>query len=333
MTSIFIQDLMWLGGALILALIALMIPLKTMAMLTKPFTLGSFGIRKIKRWHSKTDTLANLMLWISALFCIAAPFIPYAPLIYAVWLTFTWLCTLSRAVRMGRVRAKTPKLTVIFLITLTYGVGLAAGIGMINGFRLWIDAYTFANMIESMEALNIMLYLSDPMPAGFVMQILLLIWPLANLWGQFKYMRLENTYKGASLTSYVVRSVIVIGLIGLVGSFGDLGLEKIYQKSTEEISEQQHLPLNRKKLDSYKGSPADQTDSSGQPQTDSSQPAVEQPANPAAQPADPAQLPAEQQPVEITEPQTDPAQSAPGQPSEEPVEIYPDPVPADPNAL
>lgn len=320
---------MWLGGVLIFALVCLMIPLKTTAMLTGPFTMKRFGVRKIKRWHSQTDTLANLMLWISVLFCIAAPFIPYSPLIYGLWLTFTWLCTISRVPLMGRVKSKNEKLAVLFLLNLTYGVGLVAGLGMINGYRLWLDTFTFANMIESLEAFDIMLYLSDPMPAGFLLQIILLIWPLARLWGQFKYMRLEGTYKAVSITSYVVKSLIVIAAIALLGSFGDVALEKVYQKNTEEIVEEGHLPLNRKKLDSYKGSLLDKIQS--EPAADSQNAASPAQSNSQAlsqQTSDPNQ-------VQPENPEGA-AQSADAQNSlpEEPVEVYEEAVPeiADPNA-
>lgn len=299
--------ILWTGGALVVDLLLILIPLKVLAAVTMPFSMKTFGIRKVRRWHSRTDTLANLMLWISVLFCIAAPWIPYAPVIYIVWLVFTWLCALARVVRLSAVKARWKKQTVIFLITLLFAVALLAGWGIYNHYALWIRSYLFANQLEDGSALNLMYYLQNMQPAAYLLQTLILIFPLVSLWGQFKYMRLENTFKASSIGMYVFKSLIAVTLLFGASVFGQRALEIIYQTPPEEaISAQQaSLPLSRQELAQRMTQPEpEQPPVEEQPQPEpqpSSQPPAEEQPSPEDQPAVEEQPVPEEQPQEAPE--------------------------------
>ncbi len=238
------------AGALAISLLLILIPLKVMSILTTPFSMKTFGIRKIRRWHSRTDTLANLMLWISVLFCIAAPLIPYSPIIYLVWIILTWLCTVSRAVRMTAVREKWKKLTVIFLIDLTFLIGTLAAIGAFNHYALWIRSFQFVNDLFDGTGRTAIYYLTNVQPAAYILQTLILIIPLVNLWGQFKYMRLENTFKASNIYTYILKSLLVIVVLFGAAFGGPKALERIYQvDENDRISNESRFhPLDREQL-------------------------------------------------------------------------------------
>lgn len=241
------KAMMYTGIALVVICLLLLIPLKVQSTLTVPFSFRTFGIRKIRRWHSRTDTLANLMLWISAIFCVLAPWIPYSPLIYLAWLILTWLATVSRAIRLTRVTKKGVKLTVIFFVNLVFAIGMLAAMGFYNNFALWIRSFLFANDIVSGEGLRLMYYLSSVQPGAYLVQTLLLLLPVCALWGQFKYMRLENTFKAANLGFYVIKNLVFVAILALLGFAGNTVLENVYNVEHGEwtSSESFAYPLDR----------------------------------------------------------------------------------------
>lgn len=247
MKSAIMLDLIYAIGILLVSLLILLIPLKVLGLLTTPFSFKTFGIRRIKRWHSHTDTLGNLMIWISVIFAFAAPWIPYYPLIFALWLTLTWLCTLARAVRLSEVKSHWKKRLVIFVINLIYGFGLLGGLGCFSYFSLPIRSFIFANEIAAGEGTNIMYYLLSPQPAAYLLNSILLMLPAVCLWSQFKYMRLENTYKGRNLFTYCLKYFIVLCIIIGISLVGQRAIEKIYQVDGESriSSSNTMLPLTR----------------------------------------------------------------------------------------
>ncbi len=252
MSSTLLKAIIWSGSALLISALLLLLPLKIIAVLTTPFSLKTFGIRKIKRWHSRTDTLANFMLWVSCLFSLGAPWIPYSPLLYEVWLSFTWLCAISRAVRLSEVRSRSRKTLIIFLLNWMYLSSLFITIGALNNYTLWIQSFGFANAILNHEALNLMFYLRSPLPAAYLVQTILLMVPLVTFWGQFKYMRLENTFKARNLATYILKMVLIIALLTGLGAYGAQAIGVIYSSDgfEHENASAFGYPLTHKQLDS-----------------------------------------------------------------------------------
>lgn len=264
MVSDIVLNTIWTGGVLLVCLLIQLIPLKMLSRLTKPFSWKTFGIRKIKRWHSRTDTLGNLMVWISALLCVTAPWGPYAPIWLSLWLSYTWLCTLSRAVRLGQGVVRWQKQTVIFLVNLLYGISLLGLLGVYSHYGLWIRAYLYAHEISTGAGLNWMYYLTNIQPAAYLLLVIISFWPMAVLWGQFKYMRLENTFKASNIYLYINKYTVLILVLLFLGSFGSAGLEKIYQLPPEEriSSESRVLPLKEEDVPGHENHKASEQDSS-----------------------------------------------------------------------
>ncbi len=234
MSSSTIYNLILILAVLFLSLLLMLVPLKILNQITAPFSFKTFGIRKIRRWHSRTDTLANLFLWISVLFSILFPLIPESRIVYGIWLTFTWLCTLSRAVRLTQVRKSEVKMTVILMLSLLFGYGLVSGLGLFDHGGLWKrSAWLFGDLAKP-ENQHLFYFLRSPNFTSYLLQAAIMIVSLCSLWGQFKYMRLENTYKARFLTTYVLKNLIVSLVILAAGVYGLPFMEGIYRVSDEE---------------------------------------------------------------------------------------------------
>lgn len=232
--SVFLMDLFESMVAVLISLLILLIPIRQLVMLTKPFSFKTFGIRKLKRWHSRTDTLGNFFLWVSVFLCVLFPLIPYPNWVYGVWLTFTWLCTLSRAVRMSAVRDRSVKQTVVLMVNLVYGFGLLAGTGLFDRGGLLIRSQAMVEAAKDGSAFHILYILHSPNLPAYLLQMTIMLVPACSLWHQFKYMRLENTYKASSLWTYVPKSLIEVLLIAVLGIYGLPFLENLYQVPEEE---------------------------------------------------------------------------------------------------
>lgn len=226
-------------SVLFIALLILLIPPGILASITRPFSFKTFGIRKLVRLHSRTDTLANLFLWLSVIYCLLFPLVPYSQWIFGLWITLSWLCAVSRAIRLSQVPKNMVKLCVIFMITLIYGYGLVMGLGILNHHELWIRSVELFVYLSDPENWKLFYFLSSPDPASYVLQFCLMLYPLCLLWGQFKYMRLENTYKSRNLFFYIFKSLICVALILGMGIFGLRLIDTAYQTEARRKIESQ----------------------------------------------------------------------------------------------
>ena len=53
--------ILWTAGALLSGILLLLVPARLLRQITSPFTFSSKGIRKIRRWHTTTDTLGKVL--------------------------------------------------------------------------------------------------------------------------------------------------------------------------------------------------------------------------------------------------------------------------------
>ena len=242
MDSITTYNLIVILSVLFVSLLFLLIPLNVLSTLTAPFSFKTFGIRKVKRWYSRTDTLANFFLWISVIFAFGFPFIPQgvqmARIIFAVWMIFAWLCTISRAVRLSQVKRSDIKLTVIFMINIVFGYGLVGGLGLFDHGGLWVRSFMLIDDLKKPETWNLLYLLRSPNFTCYLLQVAIIAFSTCNLWGQFKYMRLENTYKGHFLATYIIKSVLVSLVLLGFGLYGLPFMEGIYRvEETERLTQ------------------------------------------------------------------------------------------------
>lgn len=264
MNSNLLGILLFSAIVILVSLLILLIPFHVMGTITSPFSFRTFGIRKIRRWNAHTDTLGNFFLWVSLLFCIAAPVIPYFQYIYAVWLTFSWLCSVARAVRLKDVSEKWKRSTVLFLLNLLYGFSLVAALGLMNHGGLIYYTRTFWTDIQNGQALHPMYYMTSPVFVCCLAQIILMLVPLYSFWSQFKYMRLENTYKARFMGFYIIKQLIVIAVVFFLGTMA-LGLtEDMYNVPAEERLSEGARPAQKEKEDNSEQGKTENEESSTQ---------------------------------------------------------------------
>lgn len=267
MNSNLLGILLYSGIVLLLSMLILLIPFPVLGKITSPFTFRTFGIRKIRRWNNHTDTLANAFLWLSLLFCIAYPAIPLFQVIYILWLTLAWLAALARAVRLKEVSDKWKRLSVVFCLNLLYGFALFGVLGLFNRGGLIYYADQFWKDIQSKEALHFMYYVTKPAFISYLTQFLLMFIPLYSFWSQFKYMRLENTYKGRFIGFYLAKELIVTAVVILLGTVS-LGLiENMYGIPAEQQISEGYRPVTNSGNTPSEEEPAAESDESDASQT------------------------------------------------------------------
>ena len=217
-------DFIYLGAALATGLIVALIPGKILRSITRPFTMGRFGIRKIRRWHTTTDTLGNVIETLCLIFCVIYPLVPYYTIIFAVLMALTLVCVMAR-VAIISAKAKKGYATVeIHMVTGLLWVlgitGIMAGTGLLNGQMMVGPIQAFITRVENGSAWSYMYFLKNPEPFFYVLQMFLMGIPLCMLWNQFKHMRLERTWKGANLFTFLVKMVAAIVVLAWCGALG-----------------------------------------------------------------------------------------------------------------
>lgn len=224
-----ILNLVLAGLVVLLSFLISFLPPKTISIITYFFSFKTFGIRKLKRRHSMTDTLGNVFLFISVIFCFVYPFIPYFTVIAGVWITFSYLAALSRVPRMSRVKSRKAKSFCTFFLSAIYGFGLIGSLGVFNHSELIYLSMQFAQDVMNGTAFSIMYPLTNAAIVAWLAQGLLMLITLYCFWSQFKFMRLENSFKARNLTTYTLRSLFFLILILFLSVGSSWGIRRVYQ--------------------------------------------------------------------------------------------------------
>ncbi len=218
------------GGVIVLiGLILILIPTRFLNIVFGIFSLGNYGVRYIRRRRDHTDSLANFFLFISLILSCTFFLIPGYQYVIGAWLTFAFLCTFGQATRVcvsiPAVKAK----IVLFGVYLMFACGLASSIGFINGFVVngYISAFTKA--IFGGEAKNVFFYLQSPLTFYMLIEGFIIFVSCYNLWAQFKYLRLENTYKAKWMVTYIMKILFVCAVVIGTAYFGFNFVGTVYQ--------------------------------------------------------------------------------------------------------
>lgn len=209
--------IVWIYAAMAILAIALMLlPAKTLAEITSFFSFGSFGIRRIRRWNNTTDTLGNFFIIFSLALSLCAFLIPEYLAWYGMWYGFTLLCVVSKAAAIG-INMPVWKYEIMLGMLLVLGIcGFVSAYGLLNNQAGFIPMRYFLNDLQHDRLADAWYYITNPTFFYVALQSLLLFAPLLFLWQQFKYMRLEDKFKGANLftfTCYILfLSALMLGL-------------------------------------------------------------------------------------------------------------------------
>lgn len=191
------------------ALIMTILPRKAYFLIGKVFSMHKMGIRKQPRLRSYTDTLGNMMIGISIIFCVLYCFIPFYSIIYAVFFVFTYLCTLSQAFRVTRKKPQSVCRTVLFLLNGFSACAFLAALGYFNNQAFIPVINTFTIDFFSKKAFDILYLLQNRTWMYYLTQAVIFLFPLVFLWNQFKYMRLESSVKAVYFVTYIIKMIFV----------------------------------------------------------------------------------------------------------------------------
>ena len=100
--------------------------------ITYVFSMHKNGIRKIRKYNSTTDSIANLLIGVSIVFCIFYCFIPFYSILYAIFFMVSYLCMLAQANRVTSRKTQSVARTVLFLTNLFAGVSFLGALGFLN---------------------------------------------------------------------------------------------------------------------------------------------------------------------------------------------------------
>ena len=93
-------DYIVMGIVGILVLVMSVLPKTVYNGITYTFSMHKYGIRKIQRYRTTTDSIANLIIGILVVFSIFYCFIPFYSVVYAILFILSYLCLLAQVNRV-----------------------------------------------------------------------------------------------------------------------------------------------------------------------------------------------------------------------------------------
>ena len=193
-------DYIVIGIVLVFVVLMSILPKPVYNAITRAFSMHKNGIRRIQKYRTTTDSIGNLMLGISIVFCIFYCFIPFYSFLYGIFFIVSYLCLLAQANRVTTKKPKQIAKTVIFLTN----VFAHASLAVINQFMIDFHAHKVFNILYLLQNRTWMYWL---------FQGALFMFPLFIMWSHFKYMRLENSVKAVYFVTYIIKMLFLIMIV------------------------------------------------------------------------------------------------------------------------
>lgn len=211
-----------------------LVPSRTYNILTKTLSFDKKGIRYIRRRHDKVDALANLFLFIGLIFSVLYFILPFYSLIYAVFLIFSFLCVLGQANRVLKKKNRNVYRIVIYGLYLMTAIGLVSALGLLNNHVADMMVTTYRTDLFAGNVFDIFYLLTNHSIIVYVLQGILFFIPVYCMWSQFKYMRLENTYKAMNIITYVIKVLFICFVMVFLAIEGFDFINFVYQVEYKE---------------------------------------------------------------------------------------------------
>lgn len=211
-----------------------LVPSRTYNILTKTLSFDKKGIRYIRKRHDKVDALANLFLFIGLIFSVFYFVLPFYSLIYAVFLIFSFLCVLGQANRVLKKKNRNVYRIVIYGLYLMACIGLVSASGMLNNHVADMLVITFRTDLFAGNVFDIFYLLTNHSIIVYILQGILFFIPVYCMWSQFKYMRLENTYKAMNIITYVIKVLFICFVMAFLAIEGFDFINFVYQVEYKE---------------------------------------------------------------------------------------------------
>ena len=211
-----------------------LVPSRTYNVLTKTLSFDKKGIRYIRRRHDKVDALANLFLFIGLIFSVLYFILPFYSLIYAVFLIFSFLCVLGQANRVLKKKNRNVYRIVIYGLYLMTAIGLVSTLGLLNNHVADMMVTTYRTDLFAGNVFDIFYLLTNHSIIVYILQGILFFIPVYCMWSQFKYMRLENTYKAMNIITYVIKVLFICFVMAFLAIEGFDFINFVYQVEYKE---------------------------------------------------------------------------------------------------
>lgn len=211
-----------------------LVPSRTYNILTKTLSFDKKGIRYIRRRHDKVDALANLFLFIGLIFSVFYFVLPFYSLIYAVFLIFSFLCVLGQANRVLKKKNRNVYRIVIYGLYLMVAIGLVSALGLLNNHVADMLVTTYRTDLFAGNVFDIFYLLTNHSIIVYILQGILFFIPVYCMWSQFKYMRLENTYKAMNIITYVIKVLFICFVMAFLAIEGFDFINFVYQVEYKE---------------------------------------------------------------------------------------------------
>lgn len=211
-----------------------LVPSRTYNVLTKTLSFDKKGIRYIRRRHDKVDALANLFLFIGLIFSVLYFVLPFYSLIYAVFLIFSFLCVLGQANRVLKKKNRNVYRIVIYGLYLMTAIGLVSALGLLNNHVADMMVTTYRTDLFAGNVFDIFYLLTNHSIIVYILQGILFFIPVYCMWSQFKYMRLENTYKAMNIITYVIKVLFICFVMAFLAIEGFDFINFVYQVEYKE---------------------------------------------------------------------------------------------------
>lgn len=212
-----------------LGIIFALVPPRAYGVLTKTLGFDSKGIRYIRRRRDKVDSLANIFLFVGLIFSVFYFVLPFYSLIYIIFLIFSFLCVLGQAGRVLKNKNKTVYMIVIYGLYLMAAIGLVSAVGMLNGHVANMLVTTFRTDLFAGNVFDIFYLLTNHSIVVYILQGILFFLPVYCMWSQFKYMRLENTYKAMNVITFVIKVLFICAVMVFLAIEGFDFINFVYQ--------------------------------------------------------------------------------------------------------
>lgn len=174
------------------------------------FGMDTFGLHEIKRRNDVVDWLGNGMLFVSILFCLFYWVFPFYWLVYSLLFWIGALCLVAQAVRISSNRSWLALAMPLFWMI---GFAFVGGLGISNQFTAGLDRPEFVHALVSGDLFNLFYILHHRSLVTIVAQGLLMAMSFYLIWAQFKYMRLESTFKAYNLFFFWVKVIILCAIL------------------------------------------------------------------------------------------------------------------------
>ena len=222
-------DYVVIGLVGVLVILMSILPKPVYNAITRVFSMHKNGIRKIRKYNSTTDSIANLLITISIVFSIFYCFIPFYSILYAIFFVVSYLCLLAQSNRVTSKKTQSVARTVIFLTNLFSGISFLGALGFLNQHISDAVIAQFMIDFQAHKVFDILYLLQNRTWMYWLFQGILFLFPLFIMWSHFKYMRLENSVKAVYFVTYIIKMIFLIVVVLLV-SYGTFEfLDKVYQ--------------------------------------------------------------------------------------------------------